>query len=110
MSVKIRLTRLGDKKSPFYRVVVADSRKSRDGEVIDNLGYYNPLVDNDNCVGQGVLPPYLVPQDKGYKNDWAKMAYHGKAAAESATVSSLAKAAGWDETVWDLSGALPKLK
>jgi small subunit ribosomal protein S16 len=47
MSVKIRLTRLGDKKSPFYRVVVADSRKSRDGEVIDNLGYYNPLVEKD---------------------------------------------------------------
>ena len=48
MSVKIRLTRLGDKKSPFYRVVVADSRKSRDGEVIDRLGYYNPLVENDS--------------------------------------------------------------
>lgn len=47
MSVKIRLTRLGDKKSPFYRVVVADSRKSRDGEVIANLGYYNPLVEKD---------------------------------------------------------------
>ena len=46
--VKIRLTRLGDKKSPFYRVVVADSRTSRDGKVIDNLGYYNPLTEKDN--------------------------------------------------------------
>ncbi|MDR0850236.1 MAG: 30S ribosomal protein S16 [Christensenellaceae bacterium] len=43
MAVKIRLTRLGDKKSPFYRVVVADSRVARDGKVIDNLGTYNPL-------------------------------------------------------------------
>ena len=48
MSVKIRLTRLGDKKSPFYRVVVADSRTSRDGKVIDNLGYFNPLTEENN--------------------------------------------------------------
>ena len=43
--VKIRLTRLGSKKNPFYRVVVADSRTSRDGKCIDELGYYNPMVD-----------------------------------------------------------------
>jgi len=43
MSVRIRLTRLGDKKSPFYRIVVADSRNARDGKVIDTLGTYNPL-------------------------------------------------------------------
>ena len=47
MSVKIRLTRLGDKKSPFYRVVVADARNSRDGKVIENLGYYNPLKESE---------------------------------------------------------------
>ncbi len=47
MAVKIRLTRLGDKKSPFYRVVVADSRTSRDGKVIENLGYFNPLKENE---------------------------------------------------------------
>ena len=50
MSVKIRLTRLGDKKSPFYRVVVADSRKSRDGEYIEKLGTFNPLVDPAEIV------------------------------------------------------------
>ncbi len=44
MAVKIRLTRMGDKKSPFYRVVVTDSRKARDGEYIEKLGTYNPLV------------------------------------------------------------------
>ena len=43
MAVKIRLTRLGDKKSPFYRVVVADSRTARDGKVIDQIGTYDPL-------------------------------------------------------------------
>lgn len=45
MAVKIRLTRLGDKKSPFYRVVVADSRSPRDGKFIEILGTYNPLTD-----------------------------------------------------------------
>ena len=43
MAVKIRLTRLGDKKSPFYRVIVADSRAPRDGKFIDLLGTYDPL-------------------------------------------------------------------
>lgn len=45
MAVKIRLTRLGDKKAPFYRVIVADSRSPRDGRFIDTLGTYNPLTD-----------------------------------------------------------------
>ena len=45
MAVKIRLTRMGDKKSPFYRIVVADSRKSRDGAYIEKLGTFNPLTD-----------------------------------------------------------------
>ena len=45
MAVKIRLTRMGDKKSPFYRVVVADSRTSRDGKVIEKLGTYDPKTD-----------------------------------------------------------------
>ena len=43
--LKIRLTRLGSKKTPFYRIVVADSRKARDGEYIEQLGTYNPLVE-----------------------------------------------------------------
>ncbi len=45
MAVKIRLTRKGDKKSPFYRVIVADSRAPRDGKFIDIIGTYNPLTD-----------------------------------------------------------------
>jgi len=45
MAVKMRLRRMGAKKSPFYRVVVADSRAPRDGRFIETLGYYNPCVD-----------------------------------------------------------------
>ncbi|BED92461.1 MAG: 30S ribosomal protein S16 [Candidatus Paraimprobicoccus trichonymphae] len=41
--VKIRLKRMGKKKMPFYRVVVADSRSPRDGKFIEEIGYYNPL-------------------------------------------------------------------
>ena len=44
MAVKMRLTRMGDKKSPFYRVVVIDSRKAQSGEYIDKIGYINPLT------------------------------------------------------------------
>jgi small subunit ribosomal protein S16 len=45
MAVKIRLKRMGAKKSPFYRVVVADSRYPRDGRFIEEIGTYNPMVD-----------------------------------------------------------------
>ena len=45
MSVKIRLRRMGAKKAPFYRVVVADSRYPRDGRFIEEVGYYNPLTE-----------------------------------------------------------------
>ncbi|HKM28629.1 MAG TPA: 30S ribosomal protein S16 [Anaerovoracaceae bacterium] len=43
--VKIRLKRMGAHKKPFYRVVVADSRTQRDGKFIEEIGYYNPLVE-----------------------------------------------------------------
>jgi len=45
MSVKIRLKRVGKTKAPSYRVVVADSRSPRDGRIIENIGWYNPLVE-----------------------------------------------------------------
>ena len=66
MAVKIRLTRLGDKKRPFYRIVVADSKSPRDGKFIEVLGTFNPLttpaeiqVDKDLVVswlGKGATP------------------------------------------------------
>jgi len=66
MAVKIRLARLGAKKAPFYRVVVADSRSPRDGKFIEVLGTYNPMtnpatisVDSEKVnawLGKGALP------------------------------------------------------
>lgn len=57
MAVRIRLKRMGAKKRPFYRLVVADSRAARDGRFIDTLGYYDPLeepakivVDEDKAI------------------------------------------------------------
>ena len=44
MAVKIRLKRMGAKKSPFYRIVVADSRSPRDGRYIESIGTYNPVA------------------------------------------------------------------
>jgi small subunit ribosomal protein S16 len=55
--LKIRLRRMGSKKAPFYRIVVADSRAPRDGAFVEELGYYNPLtnpselkVDNEKAA------------------------------------------------------------
>lgn len=44
MAVKIRLRRMGAKKAPFYRIIVADSRSPRDGRFIEEVGYYNPMT------------------------------------------------------------------
>lgn len=70
MAVKIRLRRMGAKKKPFYRVVVADSRFPRDGRFIEKLGYYNPLkepiefkVNNEkvkNWINNGAQPTDTV--------------------------------------------------
>ena len=48
--VKIRLRRMGAKKAPFYRIVVADSRSPRDGRCIEESGTYNPLVEANNIT------------------------------------------------------------
>ncbi|OLS01738.1 30S ribosomal protein S16 [Tissierella creatinophila] len=66
MAVKIRLKRIGAKKSPFYRIIVADSRSPRDGRFIEEIGYYNPLtepktvkIDNERAqswLGNGAKP------------------------------------------------------
>lgn len=48
MATKIRLRRMGAKKAPFYRVVVADSRSPRDGKSIEEIGYYNPIAKKDD--------------------------------------------------------------
>jgi len=50
MAVRIRLKRMGAKKRPFYRLVVADSRAARDGRFVDSLGHYNPIVEPSEVV------------------------------------------------------------
>lgn len=70
MAVKIRLRRMGNKKNPFYRIVVADSRAPRDGKFIEEIGYYNPLtdpitlkVDNEKAkdwISKGARPTKVV--------------------------------------------------
>ncbi|NLB20741.1 MAG: 30S ribosomal protein S16 [Clostridium sp.] len=70
MAVKIRLTRMGSNKAPFYRVVVADSKSPRDGKHIEEIGYYNPIsipkeikIDADKAVAwlnKGAQPTEVV--------------------------------------------------
>ena len=80
MAVKIRLTRVGSKKNPIYRVVVADSRSPRDGRFIEIVGRYNPQHN-----------PSLIEFDEDKVRDWL-----GKGAQPTAPVSRLIKAAGID--------------
>lgn len=75
--VKIRLRRMGAKKAPFYRVVVADSRYPRDGRFIEEIGYYNPTTN-----------PAEVKIDMDKANDWIK-----KGAQPTDTVKTLLKKA-----------------
>lgn len=70
MSVRIRLRRMGSKKNPFYRVVVADSRRAVKGKFIEEIGYYNPLtepktikIDNEKAkewISTGAKPTETV--------------------------------------------------
>ena len=73
MAVKMRLTRMGDKKAPFYRIVVADSRVARDAKYIDLVGTYNPIAN-----------PEEIKIDNAKAQDWIK-----KGAQPTETVRAL---------------------
>ncbi len=73
MSVKIRLTRVGKKKQPHYRIVVADSRSPRDGKFIENIGTYDPKTN-----------PSSINLDKEKAIEWLK-----KGAEPSDTVEKI---------------------
>lgn len=75
--VKIRLRRMGAKKKPFYRIVVADSHKARDGRFIEEIGTYNPLAD-----------PAEIKVDTAKAKDWIS-----KGAQPTDTVRALLKKA-----------------
>jgi len=78
VAVKIRLKRMGAKKTPFYRLVVADSRTPRDGRFIEELGYYDPTKE-----------PVELRFDEERALDWLK-----KGARPSDTVKTLLRQAG----------------
>ncbi|MDP4117760.1 MAG: 30S ribosomal protein S16 [Bacillota bacterium] len=78
MAVKIRLRRMGSKKAPFYRVVVADSRYPRDGRFIEEVGTFNPLMD-----------PAEIKLDTEKVQKWL-----GNGAQPTDTVKALIKKAG----------------
>ncbi len=78
MATKIRLKRMGGKKAPFYRVVVADARWPRDGRFIEEIGYYDPLKD-----------PAVIKIDEEKAKKWLD-----EGAIVSDTVNSLFKKAG----------------
>ena len=75
MAVRIRLTRLGRKKKPFYRIIVADGESPRDGKFLDIIGTYDPLQE-----------PAEVKIDTEKLNDWL-----GRGAVPSVTVNNLIK-------------------
>lgn len=81
MAVKIRLTRLGSKKAPFYRIVVTDSRFPRNGRFIEELGHYNPLTN-----------PIELAIDAEKAKTWLK-----NGAQPTDTVKALLKKAGVTE-------------
>ena len=78
MAVRMRLTRVGSKKNPIYRVVVADSRSPRDGKFIEIVGRYNPQTE-----------PSTIELDETKVKDWL-----GKGAQPSPAVSKLLKIKG----------------
>ena len=78
MATKIRLKRMGAKKKPFYRVVVADSRAPRDGRFIEEIGYYDPCKD-----------PVVISLNEEKIKKWV-----ATGASVSDTVKSLMKQAG----------------
>ena len=78
MAVRMRLTRVGSKKNPIYRVVVADSRSPRDGRFIEIVGRYNPQTD-----------PSTIELDETKVKDWL-----GKGAQPTEAVAKLIKISG----------------
>ena len=78
MAVKMRLRRMGQKKAPFYRIIVADSRSPRDGRFIEEVGYYDPNTE-----------PSTIKFDEEAAKKWL-----GTGAQPTETVGKLLKAAG----------------
>ncbi len=78
MAVKMRLKRMGQKKAPFYRIIVADSRSPRDGRFIEEIGYYDPTKD-----------PAVIKVNEELAKKWLS-----NGAQPTETVGKLLKSAG----------------
>ena len=92
MSVRIRLTRIGKKKEPHYRVIVADQRSPRDGKFIEIIGKYKPLED-----------PSLIEIDEDRALDWLR-----KGAQPSDSVANLLRKVGvWERFQTEKTGQTP---
>jgi small subunit ribosomal protein S16 len=90
MAVRIRLRRMGAKKRPFYRVVVADQRSPRDGRFIENIGRYHPLED-----------PSIMEVDEERALEWLR-----KGAQPSEAVTAILRSLGvWDRFQAERGGA-----
>ncbi len=79
MAMKLRLTRMGSKKKPFYRIVAVDSASRRDGRALDYVGYYNPMTE-----------PADIKIDQEKIKSWME-----RGAQPTDTVRSLLKKAGF---------------
>ena len=98
MAVKIRLKRMGKIRAPYYRIVVADSRKKRDGAVIEEIGKYHPTedpsvieVESERAqywLGVGAQPSEQVTAIFKVTGDWAKFKGEGDAAGSLKTAES----------------------
>src|SRR5439155_4920207 len=92
MSVRIRLTRIGKKKEPHYRVIVADQRSPRDGKFIEIIGKYKPLDD-----------PSLIEIDEDRALDWLR-----RGAQPSDSVANLLRKVGvWERVQTEKTGQTP---
>ena len=98
--VRIRLKRVGKKKQPSYRVVIADSRSPRDGRIIESIGHYHPrqepsevVIDSDRAVywlSQGAQPSQAVAKLLRISGAWAS--FTGEPTPEEAAASARARA------------------
>lgn len=125
MAVKIRLRRMGAKKAPFYRIVVADSRYPRDGRNLEEIGYYNPLtnpaeikIDVERAkywISTGAQPSDTVRAllktvgDGGYQAPGTKVASVDRTKARPAKSARVETAAETEEIAEEVEAAVEEV-
>ncbi|QPK93767.1 30S ribosomal protein S16 [Actinomyces sp. zg-332] len=120
MAVRIRLKRMGKIRAPFYRVVVVDSRKKRDGRVIEEVGKYDPMpnpsiidVNSERVqywLGVGAQPSDQVRRLLGITGDWAKFKGAKNTEGSLKVKEKVCSATAAEEAVKAVSDEAEKLK